>query len=274
MEGLDKTKITAEGAEAETRATNIMIISKGSAFMTDALEKALEKEGLNSFSAEPEMQSIEKHRDETDIYLLYGGDFVFDATEFFVYLKDLCIEDEKPLCIVGYEKELVEIRDAVPEQYISREFKRPIDMKQLASVLVDLAKKDEERRKGKHILLVDDDPAFLKIMQDWLSMKYNITPVRSGMQAITYIANHKPDLILLDYDMPITPGPQVMEMIRSEHDAKEIPIIFLTGKSDKESVMTVMALKPQGYLLKSTKKEDIMAAVDHFFETKKWENAL
>jgi DNA-binding NarL/FixJ family response regulator len=91
------------------------------------------------------------------------------------------------------------------------------------------------------------------------------------MQAITYIANHTPDLILLDYDMPITPGPQVMEMIRSEHNAKEIPIIFLTGKSDKESVMRVMSLRPQGYLLKSLSKEEITEAVDNFFETKKWE---
>ena len=84
---------------------------------------------------------------------------------------------------------------------------------------------------------------------------------------------NQPDLILLDYDMPITPGPQVMEMIRSEHSAAEIPIIFLTGKSDKESVMTVMALKPQGYLLKTMSKEEIVEAVDHFFETKKWKNA-
>ena len=110
-------------------------------------------------------------------------------------------------------------------------------------------------------------------MQEWLSMKYNITITRSGMQAITYIANHTPDLILLDYDMPITPGPQVMEMIRSEHTASEIPIIFLTGKSDRESVMTVMALKPQGYLLKTMSKEQIMESIDHFFETKKWQNA-
>ncbi len=269
-------KIYRENEEAEQseRKSNITIISQGSAFMTDALEKALEKEGFGIALTPPEVKQIDALRDKTDIYLLYGGDFLFDAAGFFVYLKDLCIEDEKPLCIVGYEKELAEVREALPEQYISKEFKRPVDMKQLAASIVALALADEERRKGKHILLVDDDPAFLKIMQDWLSMKYNITPVRSGMQAITYIANHKPDLILLDYDMPITPGPQVMEMIRSEHDAKEIPIIFLTGKSDKESVMTVMALKPQGYLLKSTGREDIMAAVDHFFETKKWENSL
>ena len=69
-------------------------------------------------------------------------------------------------------------------------------------------------------------------------------------------------------------GEQVMEMIRSEHNASEIPIIFLTGKSDKESVMTVMQLKPQGYLLKTMSKEQIMESIDHFFETRKWKNAV
>ncbi len=91
------------------------------------------------------------------------------------------------------------------------------------------------------------------------------------MQAITYIANHKPDLILLDYDMPITPGPQVMEMIRSEFDSSEIPIIFLTGKSDRESIMRVMKLKPQGYLLKTMSRDDIVAAIDNFFISNKWD---
>ncbi len=93
------------------------------------------------------------------------------------------------------------------------------------------------------------------------------------MQAITYIAAHTPDLILLDYDMPITPGPQIMEMIRSEPNSAGIPIIFLTGKSDRESVMNVMRLKPQGYLLKSLSKEEIIAAVDQFFTTRKGQNA-
>nr|MCR5429582.1 response regulator [Lachnospiraceae bacterium] len=121
----------------------------------------------------------------------------------------------------------------------------------------------------KHILLVDDDVTFLKMMQDWLSGTYTVTIARSGMQAITYIANHTPDLILLDYDMPITSGPQVMEMIRSEPNSTDIPIIFLTGKSDRESVMKVMQLKPQGYLLKNMNRTELLKSVGDFFEAEK-----
>ena len=61
-------------------------------------------------------------------------------------------------------------------------------------------------------------------------------------------------------------------MIRSEPNSAQIPVIFLTGKNDRESVVSVMRLKPDGYLLKSMSREDILASVDRFFETRKWEN--
>ncbi len=252
--------------------SNILIISHGSSFMTNALVSSLKKTGFNSTVVEPDIKAVGQYRQDTDIYIFYSGEYVFEQTDILVYMKDVCAEEEKPFCVIGYENEITEIRETIPENYITREFKRPFDMKNLTSALVSLAEADEERKKGRHILLVDDDSMFLKMMQDWLSMKYNITSVRSGMQAITYIATHKPDLILLDYDMPVTPGPQVMEMIRQEHNADEIPIIFLTSKSDTESVISVMQLRPQGYLLKSMSKEKIVEAVDHFFETNKWKN--
>lgn len=253
-------------------ASKILIISEGAAFMTNALETGLKKSGYETTVVKPEISLIEHEQSDTDIFMIYSGSFVFEKPEVLVYIKDICAEKEVPVCVIGYAKEISEVRNNIPERFISKEFERPFDMKALVEDVKKLAAQDEERKKGKHILLVDDDPVFLKMMQDWLSMKYNITIVRSGMQAITYIATHTPDLILLDYDMPITPGPQVMEMIKSEPNSAQIPIIFLTGKSDRESVMTVMALKPQGYLLKSMSKEEIVAAVDHFFETKKWKH--
>ena len=127
-------------------------------------------------------------------------------------------------------------------------------------------------KEKPYILVVDDDPVMLRTIKGWLEGSYQVTMVNSGMNAITYLAKNKPDLILLDYEMPITTGPQVMEMIRSEPGSSDIPIIFLTGKSDKASVMSVMALKPQGYMLKTMTKEQILETVDNFFATKKWKS--
>jgi DNA-binding NarL/FixJ family response regulator len=69
--------------------------------------------------------------------------------------------------------------------------------------------------------------------------------------------------------MPIVDGKQVLEMIRSETEFSDVPVIFLTGKNDKKSIMGVMSLKPNGYLLKSMYPIEIIRAVDEFFSTYK-----
>ena len=250
-------------------ANSITIIAKGTAFMTDAISKNFQKAGFDTLVIEPDISAIETRAAYTDIYVLFAGSYVFDETDVLVYIKDTCGESEKSLCVIGYPEEIGEIRKNIPEQIISGSVERPFDMKDLVAEIKKLSNLDEERKKRKHILLVDDDVTVLKMMQDWLSGTYTVTIARSGMQAITYIANHTPDLILLDYDMPITSGPQVMEMIRSEPNSTDIPIIFLTGKSDRESVMKVMQLKPQGYLLKNMNKTEILKAVGDFFEAEK-----
>lgn len=254
--------------------TKILIISRGSGFMMDALDSNLKKSGFETVHAEPVVSSIESVKEDTDIVILLADEYVYEAADALVYLKDLCDEEVIPICLIGYGGEMDEIKQYIPDRCIIREFKRPFDAKDVTEKLKEIAKVTEEKKLGKHILLVDDDLTFLKMLQGWLSPKYRITAVKSGMQAITYIANHTPDLILLDYEMPITPGPQIMEMIRSEFNASQIPIIFLTGKSDRESIMNVMRLKPQGYLLKAMPKDDIVASIDEFFEYNKWNNRL
>ena len=249
----------------------ILVITSGSGFTADALGNNLKNAGFTTEFSEPIIRDIDAGRVDCDIFLLLAGDYIYECADALVYIKDISADDDIPLCVIGYEQELAELAKYIPEERCSRIFKRPFDAKYIAESLRLVAEVATENRLGKRILLVDDDPTFLKMLQGWLSDKYRITAVKSGMQAITYIANHTPDLILLDYDMPITPGPQVMEMIRSEISAAEIPIIFLTGKSDRESIMNVMRLKPQGYLLKTMGKDDIVAAINNYFTEHRWD---
>ena len=253
-------------------AGKVLLINHGSALMTNTLVSSLKNAGVETVCVEPALEKIDPEKNEADVFLLFAGDFIYDSPRLLIYLRDLCFSKEKPLCVVGYEKELAEIEEIIPKGMIEREFTRPIDVKGLSAALHALIREGDSRKQGKHILLVDDDVTFLQTMQRWLSVKYRVTATKSGMQAITYIAAHTPDLILLDHEMPITSGPQVLEMIRSEPNSAKIPVIFLTGKNDRASVEQVMRLKPDGYLLKSMSKEDILASVDRFFETKRWEN--
>ena len=75
--------------------------------------------------------------------------------------------------------------------------------------------------------------------------------------------------ILLDYQMPITNGPQIYEMLKSDVDTDEVPVMFLTGQQNRESVITAMKLKPADYLLKTIGKAELREKLDKYFEISK-----
>ena len=145
---------------------------------------------------------------------------------------------------------------------------RPVNVKEIVNVLDNYIKKEGSHTKKK-ILVVDDSGAMLRNVKGWLEGKYHVILANSAAMAIKYLATNKPDLILLDYEMPVCDGKQTLEMIRSEMDFSNIPVIFLTSKSDKESVLNVMSLKPDGYLLKTMEPAQIIQSVDDFFEKQK-----
>lgn len=120
----------------------------------------------------------------------------------------------------------------------------------------------------KTILVVDDSDFMLKTIQNLLGTDYEIKTAKSGLSAIRCITLDRPDLILLDYEMPICSGNQILAMIRSEKEFVDIPVIFLTSKVDKESVKKVIALKPDGYLSKALPPLSIKKEIDLFFEKK------
>ncbi len=128
--------------------------------------------------------------------------------------------------------------------------------------------KEQEKRKFK-ILVVDDSEFILGRLRQLLSDKYDILESNSSISAIKMIALNRPDLVLLDYEMPICDGKQALEMIRSDKDIADIPVMFLTGRGDRESVKNVKALKPEGYLLKTMPEDFILKTVDDFFANKK-----
>ncbi len=121
----------------------------------------------------------------------------------------------------------------------------------------------------KRILVVDDSMVIQKAMQDLLSKDYRVVLANSGVSAIRSMILDHPDLVLLDYEMPVCDGKQVLEMIRSEKELEDIPVIFLTSRADAESVKNVISLKPAGYLPKSMKPDEIKSNIDSFFQNKK-----
>lgn len=129
--------------------------------------------------------------------------------------------------------------------------------------------RDNQGNKKKKILVVDDSSVARQAMSDLLSKDYQVTLAQSGTSAIRCLTLNQPDLVLLDYEMPVCDGKQVLEMIRSEQEFAKIPVFFLTSRVDKEGVQKVMPLKPEGYLLKSLKPEEIKKNIDDYFVRRK-----
>ena len=110
----------------------------------------------------------------------------------------------------------------------------------------------KKKRYGEKykILVVDDDGTSLRSIKAILEPKYDVSLVNSGLKALTSLGKSRPDLIVLDYEMPTCDGRRTLEMIRDEEEFCSIPVIFLTGVSDPWHVKAVLALRPAGYILK------------------------
>lgn len=127
----------------------------------------------------------------------------------------------------------------------------------------------EWKDQKKKILVVDDSEFMRSKLTLLFDNDYTVLEAGSSISAIQSITMNRPDLVLLDYEMPVCDGRQTLEMIRSEKATANIPVIFLTGRGDRESVKKVMALKPEGYLLKTMPEEEIKKIIDDFFEKRK-----
>ncbi len=130
------------------------------------------------------------------------------------------------------------------------------------------AERTEDAGK-KRILVVDDNGTMLRTMKAMLEDRYEIAVAISAAQAMTSIGKQRPDLILLDYEMPVCDGRMTLEMIRADEEMKDIPVIFLTAVNDRDNIEAVLKLKPAGYFLKPPVKDKLVAEIDRVLKCDK-----
>lgn len=150
---------------------------------------------------------------------------------------------------------------------LKKGFATPINIDNAMIEIEEYLRKREEPTKPK-VLAVDDSITVRQMIKNLLDEHYDVTLASSGTAAIRCLVLDRPDLVLLDYEMPVCDGKQILEMIRSEKNFAGIPIFFLTGSTDLETVKKLVSLKPDGYLAKYLKPEKIKKKIDAFFEQK------
>lgn len=252
----------------------VLLIGHGKSFMVNAIEKGLEKEGYGVLMTEPERENIEDMENRPNIYLLYMGDLAESDHELLEYLNDAIDSERFLLYIIGNKEELDLAIKYIAKEKVQEMYLRPLDVKLITENLnsvVEYSEIDDELKKK--ILIIDDDGTMLRMMRTWLSVKYHVYMASSGKIALSFLAKNPIDLVLLDYEMPGMDGATVLKEIRNTPAYKDIPVIFLTAKDDKESVMKVVGLKPEKYLLKSMPKEKLTNAIDEFFIIKSMKKA-
>ncbi len=114
----------------------------------------------------------------------------------------------------------------------------------------------------KTILVVDDDPTILMIAEMILQKgRYRVVTAKSGLEGLATLARGGVDLLLLDIDMPFMDGFQTLEKLRRDPELAALPVIFLTGKAEEDSVRRAKRMNVQGYVLKPIKQDLLMAKV-------------
>lgn len=107
------------------------------------------------------------------------------------------------------------------------------------------------------ILAVDDNSISLAAIEQELKKQYEVIPVNSGTRALQYLRREKPDLILLDIQMEQKDGIETLREIHEMEKCKDIPVIMLTSKQDKSSVVETSKLGIYDYILKPFRGEDL-----------------
>lgn len=127
-----------------------------------------------------------------------------------------------------------------------------------------------EKPKSAHILLVEDNEGDIVLTKEAFQESQMITEIsvaKNGQEALDFLyqkgihaTSKKPDLILLDLNMPIINGQEVLKKIKSDPELRKIPVIILSISSNKKDIETAYLNYANSYLKKSNE-------IDEFMET-------
>lgn len=128
--------------------------------------------------------------------------------------------------------------------------------------------------KRKIILIVEDEPININTVAEILNDLYEIRIATDGITALKIINKTKPDLILLDINMPQMNGYEVAEKLTSGKNPKDIPFIFLTAKDDPQSLLEGFNKGAVDYISKPFSKEELLARVATHLKLSELQNSL
>ncbi len=243
----------------------VVIVSRAQGVVVKGLIRKLESNSFNAVFTGDDTNELMAAEAAADIFVIYLDDDVDQLRDAIDMVYEITKNTDKSAIVIGEKRDHDALLNAQPFMHPMRSMERPVDPDEFLKVIGQYYYDRIMQSVRKHILILDDDALYAKMVRGWLKDDYKIAVATSPMQAINYLAAHTVDLILLDYEMPVFSGPQVLEMLREDENTAGIPVVFLTGVGSKECVERVMSLKPEGYMLKTITKPQLLSWLSDFF---------
>ena len=244
-----------------------LILMEEQSYLAQSLEGAFEKQNVKvkivTIAEASSIVTTEQPRG----YLICTSPKLLKKAVSIKVMVDQAVKNKTPVFIMGNVDELELLWETLPSQMVMDVFTRPVNVGEMIENICSQVD-DFYQLKKRTILAVDDSGIILRKIKALLKDTYQVVLANSGAMAIKYLTLNTPDLILLDYAMPIVDGSQLMQMLREDPESHHIPSTCLTGKNDAETVKNVMSLKPDGYLLKSMDPQKLHATIDDFFASR------
>ena len=173
-----------------------------------------------------------------------------------------------PMVVIASKEAAAEIGSLLDNFRKKRVLCRPVRISDVVSTCNEILgiehvveKNAVVESKKVNILVVDDNALVLRNVKTILEEEYNVIIANNGEKGLEFARTRKPDLILLDYEMPGMNGNEVFAKIKEDSELCNIPVIFLTSVSEKNQIMEVMKNRPNGYILKPPSKDKLMETI-------------
>lgn len=127
------------------------------------------------------------------------------------------------------------------------------------------------KKSGKvKILIVDDEPDFVSTIQHHLEWANYLTAVATnGQEGLEKAASEKPDLILLDTNMPVMNGHETLEHLNKDPELKHIPVIMVTAACEVDDIATASSFGVVDYIAKPFDFAELKEKITNAVEGKK-----